>query len=136
MSLKITSDSLYKDMKQSDKRVPTINITELLPQDKANEKDEGMVLPNKQFDNTDESGKKALLNPQKQLVSEMSKANSHLRFRGTKCEFKYYEDVNRVAIKVLDQETNEVIREIPPEETIKLIQKLWEYAGLLYDEKG
>jgi len=123
-------------MKQSDQRVPTISITELLPQSKASGNNEGTVSTNKQNDNTDENGKTALLNPQKQLLSEISKANSQLKFRGTKCEFKYYEDVNRVAIKVLDQETNEVIREIPPEETIKLIQKLWEYAGLLYDEKG
>lgn len=70
-----------------------------------------------------------------QLKNAIDAANNKLRFVQTRCEFKYYEDINRAAIKVIDKETDEVIREIPPEETIKLVQKLWELAGIIVDEK-
>lgn len=53
----------------------------------------------------------------------------------THCEFSYNEDVNRVSITVYDSDTDKVIREIPPEESLKMIQKLWEIAGIMVDEK-
>jgi len=53
----------------------------------------------------------------------------------TRCEFSYHDEINRMSIKVVDKETNEVIKEIPPEESFKAIEKLWEIAGLLLDEK-
>ena len=53
----------------------------------------------------------------------------------TKCEFSYHEATKRVSIKVMDKETNEVIREIPPEETLEMVEKMWELAGILVDER-
>ena len=52
----------------------------------------------------------------------------------TRCEFSYHEDTKRVSIKVIDSETEEVIREIPPEETRDMLSKMWEVAGILIDE--
>lgn len=69
------------------------------------------------------------------IKSEISKANSKLKSHNTKCEFGYHEDTRRVTIKILDEETEEVIREIPPEKTLEMIQKMWELAGLLIDER-
>ena len=53
----------------------------------------------------------------------------------TRCEFSYHEDTKRVSIKVIDSETEEVIREIPPEETLDMLSKMWEVAGILIDEQ-
>lgn len=69
------------------------------------------------------------------IKSEISKANNRLKSHNTKCEFSYHEKTNRVSIKVMDKETEEVIREIPPEETLDMIEKLWELAGLMIDER-
>lgn len=55
--------------------------------------------------------------------------------KSTRCEFSYHEKTHRVSIKVLDKETNEVIREIPPEKSLEMLQKMWEMAGILVDEK-
>jgi flagellar protein FlaG len=71
----------------------------------------------------------------KQIIDAINKANDKMRIHRTKIEFSYHEEINRVSIKVLDQDTEEVIREIPPEETLKMVQKMWELAGLLVDEK-
>jgi flagellar protein FlaG len=38
-------------------------------------------------------------------------------------------------IKIVDKETKEVIKELPPEKTLDMIAKIWEVAGLLVDEK-
>lgn len=46
-----------------------------------------------------------------------------------------HEGTNRVMIKIIDKDTKEVIRELPPEKTLNMIAKVWELAGLLVDEK-
>lgn len=69
------------------------------------------------------------------LKTAVDAANKKIKNTQTRCEFSYNNEVNRVSIKVLDKETDEVIREIPPEETLEMVQKLWEMAGILVDEK-
>ena len=69
------------------------------------------------------------------IKSEISKANTRLKTQNIRCEFGYHDDTNRVTIKVLDRDTDEVIREIPPEKTLEMIQKMWELAGFLVDER-
>jgi len=52
----------------------------------------------------------------------------------TSCRFAYDENTKRVSITVLDDVTNEVVREIPSEEALELVQRMWEMAGLMVDE--
>ena len=49
--------------------------------------------------------------------------------------FGYHEGTNRVMIKIIDKDTKEVKREYPAEKTLDMIQKVWEMAGLMVDEK-
>lgn len=53
----------------------------------------------------------------------------------TRCEYSYHKEKNRVSIKVINEDTDEVIREIPPEKSLDMLQKMWEMAGILVDEK-
>lgn len=72
----------------------------------------------------------------KQLKSAVDSANQKLKMNHrTGCEFSYHEETKRISIKVVDQDTKEVIREIPPEESLDMLQKLWELAGVLVDER-
>lgn len=50
--------------------------------------------------------------------------------------FGIHDATNRVTIKVVDKGTKEVIREFPPEETLDMIAKVWELAGIMIDERG
>ena len=50
-------------------------------------------------------------------------------------EISYNEEVNRYAIKVLDTDTKEVVKEIPSEKTLKMFARMLEIEGLLVDEK-
>lgn len=49
--------------------------------------------------------------------------------------FGIHEDTNRVTIKIVDKNTKETIKELPPEKTLDMIAKVWEMAGILVDEK-
>lgn len=69
------------------------------------------------------------------IKSAISDVNNRLKPTKTRCEFSYHEEVNRVSIKIRDMETNEIVREIPPEESIKVLEKIYEIAGLIVDEK-
>jgi flagellar protein FlaG len=53
----------------------------------------------------------------------------------TRCEYSYHKETKRVSIKVIDKNTDKVIREIPPEKSLDMLQKMWEMAGILVDEK-
>lgn len=69
------------------------------------------------------------------LRAAVSEANLKLKGSRTGCEFTYHEKTNQVSIKVYDMDTKEVIREIPPEESIQMVEKILELAGLLVDER-
>ena len=49
--------------------------------------------------------------------------------------FGVHEDTQGVTIKIVDKDTKEVLKELPPEKTLDMIAKVWEMAGILVDEK-
>lgn len=72
---------------------------------------------------------------QNTIESVMSEANQKMRMTKTRCEYSYDEPTKRVSIKVYDDKTDELIREVPPEESLEMLQKMWELAGIIVDEK-
>lgn len=70
----------------------------------------------------------------KQLKQRISDINRRLN-NNTIAEFGYHDETNRVTIKIVDKDTKETIKEIPPEKTLDLIAKAWELAGILVDER-
>lgn len=66
----------------------------------------------------------------KKAVSDLNK-----QMPNSEAIFGIHEETNRVTIKIVDKSTKEVIKEYPPEETLDMIAKVWEIAGILVDEK-
>lgn len=81
---------------------------------------------------TEETGE-----PKDGKSGQLKKAVSDLNKQMTNSEaiFGIHEETNRVTIKIVDKSTKEVIKEFPPEETLDMIAKVWEVAGILVDEK-
>lgn len=50
-------------------------------------------------------------------------------------KFGIHDKTNRIIIKLVDRETQEVIKEIPPEKTLDLLAKRMELAGVMVDER-
>ncbi len=68
----------------------------------------------------------------RQAISDINKKINP----NTIAEYGFHEKTNRVTIKIVDKNTEEVIKEFPPEETLDMIAKVWELAGMFLDEKG
>ena len=84
----------------------------------------------------EESEKNSGKEPSKNTIdSVMSEANQKMRMTKTRCEYSYDEPTKRVSIKVFDEKTDELIREVPPEKSLEMLQKMWELAGIIVDEK-
>ncbi|MFA7468541.1 MAG: flagellar protein FlaG [Desulfotomaculaceae bacterium] len=62
-------------------------------------------------------------------------SHSTLESKYVRFEFNIHEATNKVMVKVVDKNTDEVIREIPPEKILDMVAKMWELAGLFIDEK-
>ena len=57
------------------------------------------------------------------------------RLFNKRLKFSVNEEIDRVVVKVVDAATDKVIKEIPPEEMQRLIARIKETIGLLFDEK-
>ena len=66
----------------------------------------------------------------KKAVNDLNK-----QIKNSEAIFGIHDKTNRVTIKIIDKTTKEVIKEYPPEETLDMIAKVWEIAGILVDEK-
>ena len=80
---------------------------------------------------SDQGGEQQAANEQlKKAVEQLNK-----KMPQSEAVFGFHETTNRVMIKIVDKDTKEVIKEFPPEETLDMIAKVWELAGILVDEK-
>ena len=66
----------------------------------------------------------------KKAVEQLNKNMPH-----SEAVFGIHDGTNRVMIKIVDKDTKEVIKEFPPEETLDMIAKVWELAGIMIDER-
>lgn len=67
----------------------------------------------------------------KQAISDINKRINP----NTIAEYGFHEETKRVTIKIVDKDSEKVIREYPAEETLDMIAKVWELAGMFLDEK-
>ena len=75
----------------------------------------------------------AYQNNGEKIKKAIEKANKAAAQR-THCEFNYHEDTNRISISIKDDKTGDIIKEIPAEETLDMLSKMWEIAGLFIDD--
>jgi len=61
--------------------------------------------------------------------------NRCIRVFNTHLAFEIDRPSNRIIIKIVDTETEEVIRQIPPEELLRIMHYIDELLGLLVDER-
>ncbi len=88
---------------------------------------------------TDKEGKENVQQPVQgkqnaQLRKALEEINKKM-LHNSEAIFGIHEATNRVTIKIVDKESKKVLKEIPPEETLDMIAKVWELAGIMVDEK-
>ena len=65
----------------------------------------------------------------------VDRVNQTFELEKRSLKFQIHDRLNEVMVKVIDSETQEVIREIPPEKLLDMFASMLELAGLLVDEK-
>lgn len=93
------------------------------------------VLKNvRKSDSKDDGGNEQEKEPAISTI-EAAISDMNSKITKTRCAYSYDEATKRVNIKVYDKETDELIREVPPEKSLEVLKKVWEIAGIIVDEK-
>ena len=117
-------DSMYK---AAENGTPTATQAPVVKKENAGEGRQGENLEEKAKEERERVASEA------SIKEAANRANRSME--RTRCEYSYHKETNRVSIKVIDKDTDKVIREIPPEKSLDMLQKMWEMAGILVDEK-
>ena len=72
---------------------------------------------------------------EKMIIGAIERANKALAISNRSLEFSVHEKTKEIMVKVVDTETQEVIREIPSEKILDLVANILEMAGILVDER-
>ena len=118
----INVNSTYQGQGSSTAAASTNRVEDVSVQEKVN-KDVGRPL-------TGEDGKVASKEQVQKAVQEINK-----KANGVTAVFGVDDDSNRVYIKIVDKESDKTIVQYPAEETLKLINKVWDQEGFTVDEK-
>ena len=101
----------------------------------AKENKESAFMDAKRVSQMSEYEKKELPIPERVVIDAIEKANKAISVANRKFEYSIHEKTKEIMIKVIDTDTNQVVREIPPEKILDMVAKMWEMAGLMVDER-
>jgi flagellar protein FlaG len=59
-----------------------------------------------------------------------------MKIMNTKLAFSVDSTTNRPVIQVINQDNGDLIRQIPPEEMLRVSQRIHDVLGILFDERG
>lgn len=69
------------------------------------------------------------------VIDAIEKANKAIMGANKRFEFSIHESTKEIVVKVIDTDTNDIIREIPNEKILDMVAKMCEMAGILVDER-
>jgi len=73
--------------------------------------------------------------PEQEITTSLDILEKTTTIFNRRLKFDINREINRIIVKVIDGTTDEVIKEIPPEEIQRLVARIREAIGLLVDEK-
>lgn len=73
---------------------------------------------------------------EEEIVKAVDKLNKFLQDDNTSAEYTVHEVFGDVMIKIIDNDTKEVLMEVPPKKILDLVAKMCELAGVLVDKKA
>jgi Uncharacterized flagellar protein FlaG len=71
----------------------------------------------------------------KELDKALKKINNFLKDEHTHAEYSVHKDLNAIMIKIVDEDTKEVILEVPPKKILDMVASMCKQVGLL-DKKA
>jgi flagellar protein FlaG len=72
---------------------------------------------------------------QEELKKAIDRANKFLHADSTHLKYTLHEKLGEYFVQLIDNETNEVVREIPPKKILDFVAEMQAKIGLLIDER-
>lgn len=73
--------------------------------------------------------------PREEVEKTTEKLNRLMGLIEKRLKFSVHEESKRIMVKVIDQETGDVLREIPPKKVLDLLSSFTEAAGIFIDRR-
>lgn len=70
------------------------------------------------------------------IKKAVDKLNKLFEDKSTHAEYEVYGKYKNITISIVDNNTKEVVKEIPPKKIIDMVDKLCELAGIFMDQKA
>ena len=90
-------------------------------------KDTTVIMQTQPTDNSDETKVK--------VQDAVNKMNEMLDVNNSSSKFMYHEGLERYYVTVVDRETEEVVKEIPPKRLLDAFYEMQKMLGMIVDEK-
>ncbi|WP_051237900.1 flagellar protein FlaG [Lacticigenium naphthae] len=69
-------------------------------------------------------------------ISEaIEEVNEYLLGVNAQLEYRIHEGTKRVMVRLVNLETHETLREMPPEKMLDLVEAIWENVGIIVDKR-
>jgi flagellar protein FlaG len=94
---------------------------------------EGIPSKEKQQDAEEARRAEEAIQISQPLLDEVQEEINQLHH--VRLQFSLHKETGRTTIKVIDKETEQLIREIPPKDLLDLAAKMDEMIGILFDKK-
>lgn len=70
------------------------------------------------------------------IKKSMEKLNSFFEDEKVHVVYERHDKLNQIMIKIVDDETKEIVAEYPPEKILDMVAKMCEMVGILIDRKA
>jgi flagellar protein FlaG len=118
-------DNINKNVNQNKIEMQKLNQT--------NDYENKKTLTQKTNQTDNKIDKEHLKKELQKLVEELNKAINPLN---TSLKFKFNDKIDFLTVEVVDTKKNDVIRKFPSDEALRLMEKMKEVVGILFDKKG
>lgn len=86
---------------------------------------------------TENREKEARFKPsEKQIQEAVDSTNKEFEKLQTNLRFSIHKQTKQIMVKIIDSNTQEVIKELPPEKLLDMVASMMERAGLIVDRRG
>ena len=82
-----------------------------------------------------ESAAKGVHFQEEELAQLLQKAEETSRIFGRDIKFRYQKEADLYQVEIVDRQENKVIRKIPPDEIVHLIENINTMLGAIFDKK-
>ncbi|WP_415815469.1 flagellar protein FlaG [Mesobacillus thioparans] len=89
------------------------------------------LLPETSFEDKSES----ISFPKEKVQEMVADMNKFMESSPTSLKFEFHEKLNEYYVKIVDDKTKEVVREIPPKKMLDFYAAMTEFLGLMVDKK-